>query len=72
MLDCKKIRHDLGLSQSEFSERFNIPLGTIRNWEQGRCQLDAAHELLLRTIAAFPKLVALVVREWREDEANPL
>ncbi len=30
------IRRALGLSQEEFATRFHIPLGTLRDWEQGR------------------------------------
>jgi putative transcriptional regulator len=30
------IRRALGLSQETFSARFHIPLGTLRDWEQGR------------------------------------
>ena len=32
----KAIRESLNLSQSEFANRFNIPLATVQNWEQGR------------------------------------
>jgi putative transcriptional regulator len=32
----KVIRRALDLSQEEFAERFRIPLGTLRDWEQGR------------------------------------
>lgn len=31
----KKIRNNLGLSQSQFAKKFNIPLGTLAHWEQG-------------------------------------
>lgn len=32
----KVIRRALGLSQEEFATRFHIPLGALRDWEQGR------------------------------------
>lgn len=32
----REIREGLGLSQSEFSKKFNIPRRTIENWEQGK------------------------------------
>ena len=32
----KAIRRALDLSQEEFAECFQIPLGTLRDWEQGR------------------------------------
>src|SRR5262245_62839767 len=30
----KRLRIELGLSQTEFAERFHIPVGTLRDWEQ--------------------------------------
>ena len=36
------IRRALGLSQEEFAARFHIPLGTLRDWEQGRKDPDTA------------------------------
>jgi DNA-binding transcriptional regulator YiaG len=32
----------LGLSQEEFAARFHIPLGALRDWEQGRRDPDTA------------------------------
>lgn len=43
----RKIREKLGLTQSEFSIVINVPIDTIRNWEQGkRCPTGAARTLL--------------------------
>lgn len=28
-------RKDLGMTQKDFADTFEIPLGTLRNWEQG-------------------------------------
>lgn len=36
MIDIKTIRLKTGLSQQEFGERYNIPVASIRDWEQGR------------------------------------
>lgn len=33
-MTIKEIRKQLGLSQREFAQYFDIPLNTIRNWEQ--------------------------------------
>lgn len=33
--DVIDYRKSLRLSQAEFAEKFHVPLGTIRNWEQG-------------------------------------
>ena len=51
MLDAAKfarrVRKRLGLSQAEFSNRIDVSIDTIRNWEQGkRCPTGAAKALL--------------------------
>ena len=44
---ARRVRKRLGLSQAEFSERIDVSLETIRNWEQGkRCPTGAAKSLL--------------------------
>jgi putative transcriptional regulator len=53
--DVKAIREALGLSQSEFSETYNIPLPTLKGWEQGRRHPDTTAAAYIRTIALFPK-----------------
>lgn len=51
------IRRALKLSQEEFSARYMIPLGTLRDWEQDRKQPDAAAKAYLRVIAKEPNVV---------------
>jgi putative transcriptional regulator len=53
----KIIRRALGLSQEEFSARFHIPLGTLRDWEQGRKAPDAAARAYLVAIGRPPQAV---------------
>jgi putative transcriptional regulator len=53
----KIIRRALGLSQDEFAARFHIPLGTLRDWEQGRKEPDAAARAFLVVIAREPEAV---------------
>jgi putative transcriptional regulator len=36
----RTLRRALGLTQEEFAVRYHIPLGTLRDWEQGRCEPD--------------------------------
>jgi putative transcriptional regulator len=48
----KRLRIELGLSQTEFSERFQIPVGTLRDWEQRRSEPDQAAQAYLKIIAA--------------------
>src|SRR5947209_18906677 len=38
----RALRKKLGLSQAEFAARFHLPLGTIRDWEQGAHRPDKA------------------------------
>lgn len=53
----KEIREKLNMSQQEFSSAFGIPLATLRNWEQGRRQLDATANSYLKVISRFPNEV---------------
>ena len=53
----KIIRRALGLTQEEFAARFQIPLGTLRDWEQGAAQPDQTARAYLRAIAGDPAAV---------------
>lgn len=53
----KIIRRALGLSQEEFAARFHIPVGTLRDWEQGRSEPDAPGRAYLTVIACKPDIV---------------
>lgn len=35
-MTIKEIRDLTGLSQNKFSQKYKIPAGTLRDWEQGR------------------------------------
>ena len=54
----KTLRRALGLTQEEFAARCHIPLGTLRDWEQGRTQPDQPARAFLTVIARAPKEVA--------------
>src|SRR5262245_66409040 len=47
----KRLRVELGLSQAEFADRFHIPVGTLRDWEQRRSEPDQAARAYLKVIA---------------------
>jgi putative transcriptional regulator len=51
----KTLRRSLQLTQEEFATRFQIPLGTLRDWEQGRSEPDAPTRAYLKIIAIDPK-----------------
>ena len=55
---AKIIRRALGLTQEEFAARFRIPLGTLRDWEQGAAEPDTCARAYLTVIARNPKAVA--------------
>ena len=55
--DPQEIRQRLGLTQCEFSQQFQIALGTLRDWEQGARRPDSAAKAYLRVIAAAPDAV---------------
>lgn len=52
------IRRALGLTQEEFAARYRLPLGTLRDWEQGRSKPDAPARAYLMVIAKEPEMVA--------------
>jgi putative transcriptional regulator len=54
---AKIIRRALQLTQEEFSARYHIPLGTLRDWEQGRSQPDQTAQAYLKAIAVNPEAI---------------
>jgi putative transcriptional regulator len=51
----KTLRRALHLTQEEFATRYRIPLGTLRDWEQGRCEPDQPARAYLTVIAHDPE-----------------
>jgi putative transcriptional regulator len=51
---AKIIRRALEPKQEEFAARYHIPLGTLRNWEQGRAAPDQPARAYLTLIARDP------------------
>jgi len=62
----KTLRRALGLTQEEFAQRYHIPLGTLRDWEQGRSEPDQPARAYLKVIARDPKAVAKALRNAAE------
>jgi putative transcriptional regulator len=52
----------LRLTQEEFAARYEIPVGTIRDWEQRRTEPDAAARAYLRAIIGDPEGVARALK----------
>jgi len=51
----KTLRRALALTQEEFAARYHIPLGTVRDWEQGRSEPDQPARAYLTVIARDPE-----------------
>src|SRR5271157_3147981 len=54
----RTLRKKVNLTQEEFAARFHLPLGTVRDWEQGAHRPDKAAQALLTVIARDPDAVA--------------
>ena len=52
---AKTLRRALGLTQEEFAGRYHIPIGTLRDWEQGRSEPDQPARAYLAVIAHDPE-----------------
>lgn len=55
---ARRARAATGLSQGAFGERYGIPVGTLRDWEQGRRLPDAPSLSYLRAILRLPDEIA--------------
>ena len=51
----KTLRRAIGLTQEEFAARYQIPLGTLRDWEQARAEPDQPARAYLQAIAGDPE-----------------
>jgi putative transcriptional regulator len=58
---ARTVRRALGLTQEQFADRFNLAIGTLRDWEQGRKEPDQAAQNYLRVIATDPDAVAFAM-----------
>ena len=60
--NSRKIRSGLNqMTQERFAQLFQIPAGTLRDWEQGAHMPDAASKALLRIIERDPVAAALAL-----------
>ncbi|WP_343058507.1 helix-turn-helix domain-containing protein [Microvirga mediterraneensis] len=56
-IDVATIRDKTGLSQAAFARRIGVPVGTIRNWEQGRRSPQGPARILLALLDRNPRIV---------------
>ena len=59
----KTMRRALGLTQEEFAARYHVPLGTLRDWEQGRTEPDQPTRAYLTVIARDPEGVRRALQQ---------
>jgi len=59
--DPKRIRRKLKLTQKEFSRRYQIPLGTLRDWERRARFPDSAARAYLTVISQEPERIAAIL-----------
>lgn len=63
----KKIRENLGMNRTEFSQYIGIPLRTLEEWEAGRRQTP---DYVLRLIAYYTKMEQLLAENKIELEVD--
>lgn len=61
-VDIKAIRSDLGMTQEQFSQRFDIPLGTLRKWERNERIPDRMACAFLKVLQHSPQTVMDALR----------
>jgi putative transcriptional regulator len=61
--NVRALRQSMKLTQEQFAERFGLPLGTVRDWEQGAHRPDRAAQVLLTVIAKNPDAVIRALKE---------
>jgi len=52
------VRKQLQKSQPNFAKLLGIPVGTLRDWEQGRKQPDSAAVKLIKVAQSHPEVLA--------------
>jgi putative transcriptional regulator len=68
--DVRAMRRRMGLSQAEFSDRFQISKRTIQQWEQRRAMPDMPARILLKAIEDSPDVVARAAAAVRKQLAS--
>jgi putative transcriptional regulator len=63
VVNVKKLRERLSLTQEAFAKAYRIPVGTLRDWEQGRKFPDAPARAYPAVIDRDPAAVANLLGE---------
>lgn len=72
VVDARRVRKNLKLTQAKFAETFEIPLGTLRDWEQKGTFIshNQAAASYLRVIEQNPEAVIEALRAYRAQPAE--
>ena len=62
-VDIKALRVRTKMSQAKFARAYHLPLGTVKDWEQGRRQPDAPARALLAIIERAPEEAMKILAE---------
>jgi putative transcriptional regulator len=62
-VEVKAIRKSTGLSQANFAKVIHVPVGTLKNWEQGHRDPTGPAKALLQVIRKDPKHVIAALQE---------
>ena len=63
LVNVKKVRNIVGMTQPEFAATFGISLGTLRHWERGDRTPQGPALVLLNVIKNNPKAVLEALRK---------
>lgn len=55
--DTAQIRHQVGLSQSQFAKTLGISVNTLKSWEQGQRKPSSTAQVLLNLLGKKPELI---------------
>ena len=58
---ARRVRRRIGLTQSEFSQKIDVSIETIRNWEQGKRSPTGAAKALLKMLDRSPELALIAL-----------
>jgi putative transcriptional regulator len=61
-VDVRAIRRGLKMTQAAFAGRYGFPLGTLRDWEQGKGRPDTSARAYLLVISREPEAVERALR----------
>lgn len=64
-IDVKAVRTETKMTQGDFAKTYHFPVGTVRDWEQGRRQPDTGSATLLKMIQADPDGVKKIIEKVR-------